>query len=163
MMMLQTNAPGAPGDFDFMIGQWSVQHRRLKDILNGGDEWIEFKGESSTLNTLGGFGNVEDNHLHFPEGSVRAKAIRSYNERTGQWSIWWLDGRNPGVMDTPVVGEFQDGVGRFYADEEYHGEAIKVRFIWDATNPEQPTWAQAFSKDGGESWETNWEMRFTRL
>ncbi|MDK1285765.1 DUF1579 domain-containing protein [Pseudoalteromonas umbrosa] len=161
--MLQTREHNEPKDFDFIIGDWQVKHRRLKDILNGSQEWIEFEGQSSTVKTLGGFGNVEDNHLHMPSESIRAKAIRSYNSETNEWSIWWLDGRNPGAMDTPVVGQFTDGVGRFYADETYNGVTVKVRFVWDSTNPDMPTWQQAFSKDNGETWEVNWKMEFTRV
>ncbi|WP_234401254.1 DUF1579 domain-containing protein [Pseudoalteromonas sp. T1lg23B] len=153
--------PSAPKDFDFIIGQWNVKHRRLKDILNGGEQWVEFDGQSSTVKTLGGFGNIEDNHLHFPDASIRAKAIRSYNAKTGEWSIWWLDGRDPNSLDTPVVGKFVDGVGRFYADEVYNGKAIKIRFVWNATNPNKPTWEQAFSADEGKTWEVNWQMEFT--
>ncbi|TQF70070.1 DUF1579 domain-containing protein [Pseudoalteromonas luteoviolacea] len=152
----------APADFDFIIGEWNVTHHRLKDILVGCDEWVEFIGESSTVKTLGGFGNVEDNHLHYPDASVRAKAIRSYNSATKEWSIWWLDGRNPHTLDEPVIGRFLDNVGRFYAQDSYQGQAIKVRFIWNSTDPDMPTWEQAFSKDNGETWETNWKMTFTK-
>jgi len=159
--MLLSLEPNAPKDFDFIIGDWKVKHRRLKDILNDSDEWIEFSGESSTVRTLGGFGNIEDNHLHFPDSSVRAKAIRSYNSETGEWSIWWLDGRNPNALDTPVVGKFHEGIGRFYADEIYNGTSIKIRFIWNSTIPKKPTWEQAFSKDNGITWETNWLMEFS--
>lgn len=159
--MLMDLEPNAPKDFDVIIGQWNVKHRRLKDILNGGEQWIEFEGQSSTVKTLGGFGNVEDNHLHLPDASIRAKAIRSYNPETAQWSIWWLDGRNPHNLDTPVVGKFANGVGHFYADEVYNGQAIKVRFIWDFTHPDAPKWEQAFSADDGKTWEVNWQMEFT--
>ncbi|MBQ4837167.1 MULTISPECIES: DUF1579 domain-containing protein [Pseudoalteromonas] len=161
--MLQELDPNEPKDFDFIIGDWQVKHRRLKDILNGSDEWIEFEGKSSTVKTLGGLGNVEDNLLHMPSESIRAKAIRSYNGKSKEWSIWWLDGRNPMTMDTPVVGRFVDGIGHFFADETYNGLAVKVRFIWDSTTPEKPTWQQAFSKDNGETWEVNWQMEFSRV
>lgn len=159
--MLMDIEPNAPKDFDFIIGNWNVKHRRLKDVLSNGEQWIEFEGQSSTVKTLGGFGNIEDNHLHFPESSIRAKAIRSYNSQTNEWSIWWLDGRNPNHLDTPVVGKFVDGIEYFYADDEYQGKAIKVRFIWNATNPNIPAWEQAFSVDDGETWEVNWKMEFT--
>ncbi|WP_440055722.1 DUF1579 domain-containing protein [Pseudoalteromonas sp. T1lg65] len=159
--MLLDLEPNAPRDFDFIIGDWNVKHRRLKDILNGGEEWIEFNGLSSTVKTLGGYGNIEDVQLNFPDLSVRAKAIRSYNSETGEWSIWWLDGRNPNALDTPVVGKFSEGIGQFYADEVYNDAPIKVRFLWNSTNPIKPKWEQAFSKDNGETWETNWLMEFT--
>lgn len=154
-------APDAPKDFDFVIGDWAVKHRRLKQRLQGCNEWIEFEGESSTRRTLGGFGNLEDNLLHFPQGSFHAVALRSYNRESKKWSIWWLDGRFPDALDVPVVGEFHDGVGRFFANDVLIGVPIVVRFTWVASNANQPRWVQAFSADNGISWETNWTMTFS--
>jgi hypothetical protein len=152
--------PHAPTDFDFIIGDWSVKHRRLNERLKGCRDWTEFDGLSSTTKTLGGFGNLEDNLLRFPDGEVRAIAVRSYCAATKTWSIWWLDGRNPTSLDVPVVGSFSHQVGLFFADDELDGQAIKVRFMWTATPGANPRWEQAFSNDAGASWETNWTMEF---
>ena len=62
----------APTDFDFMIGNWNVHHRRLNSRLTGCTTWTEFHGTSSTQKFLGGFGNVEDNILCFPGAEVGA-------------------------------------------------------------------------------------------
>ena len=152
--------PQAPGDFDFIIGDWRVLHRRLKARFAGCDDWAEFEGLSSTVKTLGGFGNLEDNLLHFPDGAFRAIAVRSYCTASRSWSIWWLDGRNPTALDVPVRGSFTNHVGLFFADDVLNGEAIKVRFTWTATPGAHPRWEQAFSRDAGASWETNWTMEF---
>jgi hypothetical protein len=151
---------GAPHDFDFIIGDWRVKHQRLNARLVGCVEWTGFEGRSSTTKILGGFGNLEDNILHFPEGPVRAVAMRSYCSQSGNWSIWWLDGRNPAQLDTPVVGKFAAHRGVFLADDVLDGQAIRVRFIWQAMPGEPPRWEQAFSNDAGETWETNWTMEF---
>jgi hypothetical protein len=152
----------APRDFDFAVGDWRVKHRRLKDRLAGSDHWVEFDGLMSTHRILGGFGNVEDNVLQLPEGTYRAAAMRSFNAGTGEWSIWWLDGRFPGRMDVPVVGQFTDGIGTFYANDTLDGVPIQVRFIWLTRDASHPRWEQAFSADGGATWETNWIMEFSR-
>jgi hypothetical protein len=154
---LETNAPK---DFDFIIGDWLVKHRRLNSRFSGCTDWTEFNGDSSTAKILGGFGNLEDNVLHFPDGTFRAAAIRSFCSRSGNWSIWWLDGRNPTALDAPVVGKFDGPVGLFLADDFLDGQAIKIRFTWTAMPGEHPRWEQAFSKDQGMTWETNWEMEF---
>lgn len=159
-MALQT-LDSAPQDFDFVIGDWHVLHRRLKERLADCQEWIEFPGEMSTRKVLGGFGNVEDNLLHFPEGDFRAVALRAFNASTAQWSIWWLDGRFPDRLDIPVVGSFKDGVGTFLASDVFAGTPITVRFIWSKKNADELRWEQAFSKDG-VAWETNWVMDFNR-
>jgi hypothetical protein len=147
-------------DFDFMIGAWRVRHRRLNERLSNCTEWTEFPGTSATSKILGGHGNVEDNVLSFPEGEVRAVALRSFNPQTKTWAIWWLDGRVPHSLDVPVVGGFVNGVGQFFAEDKLDGKPITIRFTWRTNPGGKPTWEQAFSGDGGTTWETNWLMEF---
>ena len=112
---------------------------------------------------MDGAANVDDNTLDLPGEPYRAVSLRSFDAVRGLWSIWWLDGRRPGVLDVPVVGRFENGVGRFEADDIFEGRPIKVRFLWTRLETASPRWEQAFSDDGGRSWETNWEMDFTRV
>ena len=149
-------------DFDFLFGEWSVRHRRLKERLKGSDEWEGFAGTSETRPVLGGCGNIEDNFIEFPEGHYRAVALRSFDESTYSWAIWWLDARHPHVMDVPVVGGFKDGVGTFLADNAFDGQRIRVRFLWSDILKDSCRWQQAFSNDDGKTWETNWVMEFAR-
>lgn len=148
-------------DFDFEEGSWAVRHRRLGTRLQGADDWEEFPGESRMHRVLGGLGNVEDNHLHVPGGSYRALALRSFDPATRLWAIWWLDGRSPHGLDVPVVGRFENGLGRFTAQDRFNGQPVVVEFQWSQT-PEGPRWQQAFSPDNGVSWEVNWVMDFRR-
>ncbi|MGE4070789.1 MAG: hypothetical protein AB7E72_06395 [Lysobacterales bacterium] len=160
---MSAGLPSSPeSDFDFIIGDWRVRHRRLKHRLAGCTEWQEFDGISSTRKILGERGNVEDNLLHPPEGTYRAAAFRSLDVASGQWAIWWLDGRSPHHLDTPVVGRFSDGQGRFYADDTLEGRPIRVRFLWLPVSADAARWEQAFSADAGQTWETNWTMDFER-
>lgn len=152
----------APSDFDFVIGDWVVKHRRLKERLANCNEWVEFDGEMSTQKILGGFGNVEDNILRLHDEVVRAIALRSYDQNTTRWSIWWLDGRLPGQIDVPVVGKFVDGVGTFFANDTFEEIPIIVRFVWRQIDQNLLHWDQAFSVDAGDTWETNWTMEFRR-
>ncbi len=88
---------------------------------------------------------------------------RAFDPATRQWSIWWLDGRTPSQIDTPMRGGFdKDGVGLFLADDTFEGRPIRVRFLWSHRGPNSARWEQAFSLDGGESWEVNWVMDFER-
>lgn len=148
-------------DFDFMIGDWEVIHKRLKERLNGCTEWIEFHGRSSTRKILGGTGNIEDNHLSLPGDAYHAVALRSFNKETRSWAIWWLDGRGPHSLDTPVAGGFSDDTGRFFAADELDRRPIRIRFLWLKNVSGKPRWEQAFSADEGATWETNWTMDFT--
>jgi len=147
-------------DFDFLIGNWKVRHRKLRDWSAEQEEWFEFGGLSSTQKILGSYGNLEQYVLHLPEKSYHAIAIRSFDEAAQLWSIWWLDSRFPTSIDVPVIGSFKDNTGVFIADDVIQGIALKVRFTWIASNPLQPRWEQAFSVDAGMSWKTNWTMQF---
>lgn len=149
-------------DFNFQIGSWHVKHRRLSARLCDCQDWEEFNGTSDMRLILGGSGNVEDNVLEFPSGPYRAIALRSYDATHRTWAIWWLSSDDPHRLDVPVIGEFQDGKGTFYADDLHLDQPVKVRFLWLQTDTNSPRWEQAMSVDGGESWETNWTMNFTR-
>ena len=150
-------------DFDFYMGAWSVHHRRLTQRLANSDEWQEFEGTSTAWPLLGGAGNVDDNVLELPSGTYRAISLRSYDPVRDTWSIWWLDGRNPGQLDPPVVGGFKDGVGTFIAEDTFDGRPILVRFLWSDITPTTCRWEQSFSPDGGRTWEVNWVMESTRI
>jgi hypothetical protein len=111
---------------------------------------------------LGGHGNVDDNVLDLPAGSYRAATLRTFDANTRRWAIWWFDGRQPHAVDRPLVGGFDDGSGLFYAEDQFEGRAIRVRFRWLETRSGAPLWEQAYSADGGLRWEVNWTMRFRR-
>jgi len=147
-------------DFDFLLGRWRVHHRRLQTRLAGADDWQEFEGSCEARPLLGGLANIDDNLLELPAGHYRAASLRTFDPSTRQWSIWWLDGRQPGQLDVPVRGGFSENQGLFFAEDCFEGRAIRVRFRWWPRDPCGPLWEQAFSADGGESWETNWSMRF---
>ena len=154
--------PAPCPDFDFQIGRWSVKHRRLRERLTGCTDWDAFDGACEMRTVLGGDGNIEDNVLHFPSGTVRAIAIRSYDPAAQAWAIWWLASNDPHRMDVPVVGRFEDGDGTFLAEDMLDGRPILTRFLWLNTRTDTPRWEQAMSAEGGASWETNWTMDFTR-
>lgn len=147
--------------FRFQTGHWRVRHRKLKARLEGSTEWMEFEGTCTAWEVMDGAANVEDQVLGDPAGPYRAAAFRRLDPETGEWSIWWFDGRFP-ALDPPVRGRFENGIGTFLADDQLNGRPIKVRFVWSDTGTDRPRWEQAFSGDGGRTWETNWTMEFER-
>jgi hypothetical protein len=148
-------------DFDFLRGEWHVHHRRLKPDSR---EWVEFDGTSSNRPLMDGRANVEEHMLDAPSRAYRAIGLRAYEPKTGQWSIWWLDGRYPsGPLDPPVKGRFENGVGAFYSDyTDKGGKPMRVRYMWSHITPTAARWEQALSSDAGKTWATNWIMEFRR-
>jgi hypothetical protein len=150
-------------DFDSRVGKWKVKHCRLKERLAGSKEWEKFEGTQTAWSLMGGLANVDENVFNMPSGTYSGVTLRAYDPKTGQWAIWWLDGRNPfGSLEPPVKGRFENGVGTFYSDDTLRGKPIRVRFIWSHMTQSTAHWEQAFSPDGGQTWETNWITDFTR-
>jgi hypothetical protein len=158
----ETPSPLATGahDFDFLVGEWCVHHRRLKPDSH---DWVDFEGTCSNRTLMGGGANMEEHALNAPSGAYRAIALRSYDSKTGQWAIWWLDGRYPsGPLGPPVKGRFEKGIGSFYADYTQDGKPMRGRFLWSNITPTSARWEQSSSSDGGKTWSANWIMTFQR-
>jgi hypothetical protein len=148
--------------FDFLVGNWNVHHRYLLRRLAGCTEWIEFAGTSSMRKILDGFANIDDDDIHLPSGRYAGVSLRTYDPKSENWSIYWLDSRYPGQIFPPVHGRFVDRIGTFDGEDTHEGRAIKVRFLWSRVTPTSARWEQAFSAGEGSDWETNWIMDFTR-
>jgi hypothetical protein len=81
----------------------------------------------------------------------------------GEWSLWWLDGRSPsGPLDPPVRGRFENGIGTFHGETTVDAKQVGVRFLWSQITPASARWEQAYSPDGGKTWDGNWVMEFRR-
>jgi hypothetical protein len=148
-------------DFDFFMGSWTVRNRFLADRLQGSDDWQEFEATSVARLLPGVLGNEDEFRTGFQGGFV-GMSFRFFDPEAGRWSIYWADSRRPGVLDPPVFGGFANGAGVFEGTDVLDGKPIGVRFTWTRVDTPSPRWEQAFSGDGGETWEANWIMEFTR-
>jgi hypothetical protein len=148
-------------DFDFFMGRWNVRNRRLARRLAGCDDWDEFPAKVAARPLPGGLGN-EDVFCTEYGGGFIGMSFRLFDPATGLWSIYWADSRRPGRLDPPVVGSFAGDSGVFEGEDTLRGQPICMRFTWSGVTTPTPRWEQAFSGDGGETWETNWVMDFTR-
>jgi hypothetical protein len=149
---------GTARDFDFWMGSWDAHNRRLRERLAGCDE---FAATSVARLTLDGMGNVDEFRTDYAGGYV-GMSIRFFDPETRLWSIYWADSRRTGLLEPPVIGGFAGDVGVFEGPDTFAGQPIVVRYTWSRVTTPAPRWEQAFSDDGGETWETNWIMDFSR-
>lgn len=149
-------------DFDFLVGHWNIHNRKLKTRLTGCNEWIEFGAQQEMFKILNDGGNLDFFRTHIEGYPFEGMTFRLFNPQTRLWSIYWADS-NAVVLDKPVTGSFENGIGRFYSKDVFDGTDIVVVFVWDATNPDKPVWSQAFSNDEGKTWEWNWYMYMSRI
>jgi hypothetical protein len=98
-----------------------------------------------------------------PAGNhLEGLSLRLYNPKARQWSLNFANSK-AGVLSVPTVGEFKNGRGEFYDQEELNGRMILVRNIWSDITENSCRFVQAFSDDGGKTWEDNWIATDTRL
>jgi hypothetical protein len=152
-------------DFDFLHGEWDVVNRRLTAPLSGRpDDWYEFPAHLWCRSLLDGAANIDE--ITFPTRGYRGCALRLFDPETRQWSIHWVDGRTRRLDPSPMVGGFTGDVGEFLGEDTWEGRPILVRFRWlrpatggdtggDTADGNTAGWEQAFSTDGGGTWETN--------
>jgi hypothetical protein len=149
-------------DYDFLFGSWTVRNRRLRERLKGCTEWEDFPSICQVRPILGGLGNMDEFTLEPASGRVLAITVRLYDPASAEWSIYWAASTGSGRFDVPMVGRFDGPGGEFYSQEVFEGRHIFSRFIWTVQGPDACRWEQAYSADGGRSWETNWTMELTR-
>lgn len=153
--------------FDFLVGNWRIENRRLRTLLSGEERggWAEFDSTAEVRSVLGGAGVVD--LYRMPDGPARGElhgfALRLVDPQTDTWTVWWAASGAPGRLDPPVVGGFVDGEGHFSGEDVHAGRRVLVRTEYTEITDSSLRWAQAFSFDAGRSFETNWVMRFHRV
>jgi hypothetical protein len=148
-------------DFDFDFGTWKTHSTRLLHPLSGSNEWSDMDGITVVSKIWGGRANLAEYKADGPAGHVELLALRLYDPAARQWSINFATPK-VGTLGIPGVGELRNGRIEFLDQEPINGKSVLVRFsIWGIT-PDTAQSEQAFSADGGKTWEVNWINKYTR-
>ena len=150
-------------DFDFQIGRWKTQLKRLTNPLTGSvGKWVEYEGITVVSKVWGGKANLVELTANSPAGHFQGLNLRVYNPESHQWSLHFVNARN-GSMSPASIGKFKNGVGEFFNQEDLNGKMIFVRFIITPLSRDVIRFEQSFSQDGGKFWEVNWIAIDTRI
>lgn len=149
-------------DFDFEIGSWRTHLKRLVDPLSGSNTWAEYEGTSVVSKVLDGRANLVELKVQGPAGRIEGVSLRLYDPGARRWSLNFANARS-GALSPPSVGGFSHGRGEFYSNETLNGRPILVRFVISDITADSCHFEQAFSADGGKTWEVNWIADDTRL
>jgi hypothetical protein len=155
------SAPDGSRDFDFEFGEWRMKLKRRIDPLTGSDKWVEYQGPSVVRKVWDGKANLGEIDVEGPAGRIQGLSLRVYDPTSRQWSITYASSA-AGMLGPPMIGSFRQGRGEFYNHETYRGRAIFVRFVFADITPRSFRLEQAFSEDGGKTWEANWLADFSR-
>lgn len=149
-------------DFDFEIGCWKTHIRRLQRPLTGSATWVDYDGTSNVRKIWGGKANLVELEVDGPAGHIEGLSVRLYNQQSHEWSLNFANSAG-GTFGVATVGEFKNGRGQFFDQESFGGRMILVRNVWKDITPMSGRFEQAFSDDGGKTWEINWIATDTRL
>lgn len=148
-------------DFDWEIGTWDTQLKRLRDPLSGKTDWVEYAGTSVVKAVMGKRANLVELDVRGPAGHITGVSLRLYQPSSGQWALHFASLAN-GMMTDAMVGSFSQGRGTFYGQDSVNGRKVFVRFLIIPISADQWRFEQAYSADGGKSWEDNWIAIDTR-
>jgi hypothetical protein len=150
-------------DFDWEIGTWTTKVKVRRNPLSGAaPDWTEYEGTSVVRPLLDRRANFVELSVGGPRGRIEGGSLRLYNPLTGQWSLNFASLRD-GMLTAPVFGAFSgERRGLFYGQDMLDGRAILVRFVIIRVSPKEARFEQAYSTDGGQSWEDNWIAVDTR-
>ena len=146
--------------FDFLVGDWKVRHRRLRNPLTGSSAWYELEGTACSQVLFDGAISIDE--MLFPTFRNRGLSLRLRNPVDDTWTIYWVNSTD-NRLEPPVVGRW-DQNGEFTAQgpDEYAGGPILASYHWSDITKNAAQWEQAFSIDDGDNWEQNWVMHWTR-
>ena len=149
-------------DFDFHVGSWKTHIRSLQRPLTGSTTWVEYRGTLVARKVWDGRAQLEELKAEGAGRQIEDLLLFLYNPHTRQWSLNPA-ASNDGVMGPRLVGEFKDGRGEFYSIEPaQQGRSVLVRQVWSDITPTSHRFEQAFSNDGGKTWEPNFVANLTR-
>jgi hypothetical protein len=160
-------APPAPHDglhdLDYSVGAWREHTVRLAKPLTGSTTWFEMDAIAEVTQALGGRVNLIEYEGDGPRGHLSLVAVRIYDPKAQQWRLNFSTPERGALWPTPMVGQFRDGRGELYSEDEIDGRTVLVRFTVFSLGPNAHRAEQAFSVDGGKTWETNWIDTYTRI
>ncbi len=170
--LLQSSAPTADTQadtqdagqhaFDFEFGSWKSHLKRLEHPLTGANTWIDYDGTSVVKKLWNGRANFGEFEVGNSTSHIEGLTLRLYNPKEHQWRLYWANSKNGAVSMPASTGEFTNGRGEFFDQEDFGDRSIFVRFVFDQVLPTSFHTEQAFSTDGARTWEPNWIATFIR-
>ena len=153
-LIAQTPA-GTPHDFDFETGRWQTSLRRLVKPLSGSQQWADYTGTSTVHPLLGGRANLVELDVAGPLGRIEGVSLRLFDTQRQRWTLNYSSAAS-GTLELPMSGGFEGGRrGVFYSADTFKGRPILVRFVIEVLDADHCRFEQAFSADGGATWEVN--------
>jgi|SRR5580658_911365 hypothetical protein len=148
-------------DFDFNIGVWKTHIKRILDPLSGSSHSMLLDGTVTVRKVWDGRAQMEEIEADGPNGHWEGLTLFLYNPEAHQWTQTFADNKN-GVLESPLIGEFNNGRGELFNQDTFNGRSILVRAVWSAITPDSHHFEESFSDDGGKTWAPAFIANLTR-
>jgi hypothetical protein len=132
--------------FDFWLGDWDVSWgegqqgtNRIDKILDGKVIREQFDGN--------------------PAMDFRGMSLSVYDSRGEQWRQTWVDMRG---NYWAFEGAFEEGRMTLATEVVVEDKAVMLRMVFYNIAADELDWSWERSDDGGDSWQQNWHIHYTR-
>lgn len=149
-------------DFDPILGSWKFELKRRMHPMTGSNTWVDLSGTGVCYKIWNGRAQLDTVELDGSTGHIEGLTLRLYDPTSREWRLYWANSRI-GILDPPQVGKFKDGHGDFYTQDTINGKTLLIRYDWTKLTTSAPHFEQAFSDDGGKTWEVNFITDQTRV
>jgi hypothetical protein len=148
----QSPAPcaSASAEFDFWIGDWTARWT--------GPDQRELEGRNQVRRALDGCVIMEE-FDGAPGSPQKGISVSVYDPKRKVWKQTWVDNQ-AGYLD--FEGGFTDGRMVLARSAEVNGKPVRQRMVFHDITRDAFTWDWQRSRDDGKSWETTWQIRYTR-
>lgn len=152
-------AEGLPAEarqFDFWVGEWAVNLRTRQSDFSFADTHAAV---ARIYPILRGKAVLE----LWDSRQIKGYSLRYFDVARQEW-VLWLNWPGPGRSgSSSLSGEFRHGRGDFYSRREgADGTTTLSRYSFNDITPTSLRWDDAYSQDGGDTWNGNWIMEFSR-
>jgi len=124
-LAITASASSSKNDFDYLVGNWNIRNRTLKEPLTGKGEWEEFDATQEFRVILLGQGNFDIFRTEFEGKPFEGLTVRLFEPHTRLWTIYWADS-NAMKLDAGKVGSFAGNEGDFFGREVVAGKDVVV-------------------------------------
>jgi hypothetical protein len=150
-------------DFDFELGTWAIDIKRLQHPLSESSMWMHPEGYTHIVQKVwDGQASLAQLVNDRPSRHFDGLMLRMYDPASHDWRIYWGSSKT-GTLDEPLIGHFTNGRGEFVMHDTYEGKPILARVVYSDITPTSFRTESSFSADDGRSWEPNLVQTFTRV
>jgi len=140
--------------FDFWVGKWNVSWENQDGTIGKGTNHIAKTLDGTVIQE--NFRAINDSQI----AGFKGTSISVYNPNTSIWHQAWAD-NSGGYFN--FIGEI-DGDKRIFKTHPVKKEdkVIVLRMVFYDITEDALTWDWERSDDGGENWQLNWRINYTR-